>query len=191
MLLLPWLLPLLTFAAAAAQESIGCTHQTVAVTMQSSHESLSVASDVYLPQSYTTLETVLSPTTLVTELQPSLPTTLPTTLPMYVRNHIVRIGMSGMGLLVEPPRVEAEVGDAVLFFLASPYSLYRSTLEAPCEHLGAVDVGVSGLYILPVTYAGAQWFFASAGSDPSSCTDAVFALNPGSQMDQFLRNAGK
>ncbi|OAX78753.1 hypothetical protein ACJ72_06937 [Emergomyces africanus] len=104
--------------------------------------------------------------------------------------HIVFIGLSGTACLINSIRIDAEIGDTVVFLIAELYSLYHFSLESSCDFLGDIQVGESGIYVHSVIYSGPQWFFASGDTvRPVSCQHHVFALNPATQMAQFLENA--
>ena len=79
------------------------------------------------------------------------------------------------------------------------HSVTRSSLESPCTSLQQFDTGFGesipcGKNGLSVTFTvntlEPQWFFCRQAYPNSHChTGMIFALNPGSHMDKFQRNA--
>ncbi|KAK2793672.1 hypothetical protein FQN50_009984 [Emmonsiellopsis sp. PD_5] len=201
---------LVILVSALSKQSLGCLHQSTGFQTMTPLESVTSLATVHamqpLPttlQSSQPLPTTLQssqplPTTLQssqpspTTLQFSQPTLTPSMMPRSneYQNHIVHVRLNDLGPLVNPPCIDAEVGDVVQFFIGESFTLHYSTLALPCEYLAGITVGESGLHVYLVAYSGLQWFFAkNIGADqPVSCEEAVFALNSGSQMEEFLYN---
>ena len=112
--------------------------------------------------------------------------------------HYVRVG-SGGKLTFEPNRLNANIGDQVIFeFSGLNHTLTQSSLGRPCTPAGQLDSGFNqfnptsrtGLTLtITVNSLEPQWFFCRQIDPTSHChAGMVFGLNPGDHMDEFLAN---
>lgn len=110
--------------------------------------------------------------------------------------HSVRVGVNNE-LIFSPSQVVAAVGDVIVFtFENGNHTLTQSTLTEPCTNTGQFDSGfafgpdstVKNLSIL-VQNSNPMWFFCRQHIPKSHCSAGmVFALNPGTYLEEFLAN---
>lgn len=97
-----------------------------------------------------------------------------------------------------PRRSNANIGDQIVFeFHALNHTLTQSTLERPCVPLQQFDTGFNQfnphsqdklVTIITDNSLKPQWFFCRQNTPASHCHMCmVFAINPGDQMDTFIR----
>jgi hypothetical protein len=96
--------------------------------------------------------------------------------------------------IFSPNRIDAPAGDLIEFRIHGPYELYQSHFEQPCDsslpplnELSAINVSTS--YKLVIPDVKPLWFYAVLNGKPPRCDVAVFAVNPGDRMTDFLMNA--
>ncbi|KAF2812819.1 uncharacterized protein BDZ99DRAFT_353451, partial [Mytilinidion resinicola] len=113
--------------------------------------------------------------------------------------HLVQVGGQG-NLIFSPTYISAPVGDVIHFkFLKLNHTLSQSSLEDPCTPNNVFDTGFIHFnpqnrtdYALDflIQNSNPQWFFCRQEIPLSHChAGMVFAINPGSNMDEFLVNA--
>lgn len=116
------------------------------------------------------------------------------------QTHHVDVGTFNGNFRFVPDRVNAEVGDIVLYnFLKQSHSLTQSEFLTPCTSNGGFDTGlnqlnpanISGLFLIPfeVKTEKPQWFYCKQQQGNHCGKGMVFGLNPGDKMDQFIQNA--
>lgn len=116
------------------------------------------------------------------------------------RTHHVDVGTFNGKFSFVPDRVNAEVGDIILYnFLKQSHSLTQSEFLTPCTSNGGFDTGLnqvnpantSGLFLIPfeVKTEKPQWFYCKQQQGNHCGKGMVFGLNPGDKMDQFIQNA--
>ena len=116
------------------------------------------------------------------------------------QTHHVNVGTFNGKFQFVPDRVNAEVGDVVLYnFLKQSHSLTQSEFLTPCTPNGGFDTGLnqvnptntSGLFLIPfeVKTEKPQWFYCKQKQGNHCGKGMVFGLNPGDKMDQFIQNA--
>lgn len=104
------------------------------------------------------------------------------------------------GLTFKPNQLNANIGDTIVFhFRAGNHTLTRSSLEKPCVSSGTFDSGFNQynptedndlILVITVNSLEPQWFFCRQEQLFSHChAGMVFAINPGKEMDDFIRNA--
>ncbi|KAI7969660.1 hypothetical protein EIK77_005425 [Talaromyces pinophilus] len=104
------------------------------------------------------------------------------------------------GLTFKPNQLNANIGDTIIFhFRAGNHTLTRSSLEKPCVASGTFDSGFNQynptedndlILAITVNSLEPQWFFCRQTQPFSHChAGMVFAINPGNEMDDFVRNA--
>ncbi|OAT07639.1 serine-threonine rich protein [Blastomyces gilchristii SLH14081] len=119
--------------------------------------------------------------------------------PIQQTVHRVKVGGDG-GNTFEPNRLNANLGDQMIFkFLHRNHTLTQSSLRHPCTSQHQLDTGFTQfnptgrtgtMVSFTVNSLDPQWFFCRQTDPESHChAGMVFALNPGDQMDEFLRNA--
>lgn len=116
------------------------------------------------------------------------------------QTHHVNVGTFNGKFQFVPDRVNAEVGDIVLYnFLRQSHSLTQSEFLTPCTPNGGFDTGLnqvnptntSGLFLIPfeVKTEKPQWFYCKQPQGNHCGKGMVFGLNPGDKMDRFIQNA--
>lgn len=107
--------------------------------------------------------------------------------------------VGGAGVLAyNPPSVNAQVGDRVIFtFREKNHTATQSSLAAPCAPNGGFDSGfvpvdagdVSGskTAVYTVTSPDAVWVYCRQGTHCQA--GMVFAINPGDKLAEFQANA--
>ncbi|MCJ1342594.1 hypothetical protein MMC31_000780 [Peltigera leucophlebia] len=116
------------------------------------------------------------------------------------QTHHVNVGTFNEKFQFVPDRVNAEVGDIVLYnFLKQSHSLTQSEFLTPCTPNGGFDTGLnqvnptntSGLFLIPfeVKTEKPQWFYCKQKQGNHCGKGMVFGLNPGDKMDRFIQNA--
>jgi hypothetical protein len=104
------------------------------------------------------------------------------------------------GLTFKPNQLNANIGDTIVFhFHTVNHTLTRSSLEKPCVSSGKFDSGFNQynpaerndlILVITVDSLDPQWFFCRQLKLYSHChAGMVFAINPGNEMDNFIRNA--
>jgi hypothetical protein len=96
----------------------------------------------------------------------------------------------GDSLKFSPQTLDVSVGDTVWFYsLNGSFLLYNTTLEAPCTRQVRFGNDSYKHVIFQVNSTEPLWLFGSLNHDIyTCCRSAHFALNPGTQKDQFFRS---
>ncbi|KAL3430337.1 hypothetical protein BDV09DRAFT_199729 [Aspergillus tetrazonus] len=113
--------------------------------------------------------------------------------------HEIHVGLADAQLFV-PNQINANIGDKIDFiFHGGNHTLTQSSLESPCVPAAEFDSSFKNFnphqqddisLTLTVTSLEPQWFFCKQEKPLSHChAGMVFAINPGDDMESFLRRA--
>jgi hypothetical protein len=104
--------------------------------------------------------------------------------------HIIQV-TCGADLQIYPNSLDVPVGDIILFHaLNKPFQLYTTGSRHPCAIKGKVDRVSEYVHQYRVNQTAPVWFLICPMSDSCHCGPAShFALNAGSQREQFFANA--